>query len=136
MTLEIKHTERGFALAEFIDSNYQACSIQNSSIASQPHIWLGVDRDIDNVESVRMHLTQAEAADLIPLLRRFVVTGSISPDPEGPPEPTDWRQVASDLDRDNAKLAAEVKCLQAEIDTLRGVLKSSAGHTHNEDESS
>lgn len=75
----LQATARGFSYAEFKDSYGNLCSIQDSSNAAHAAIWLGVSDDHEgNHVNARMHLTQAEAAALIPLLRRFVETGSIS----------------------------------------------------------
>lgn len=77
--LEIKSTERGFQRGEFVDLYGSECSIQESSIATQSCLWLGVDKDFNNDRtSHRMHLTQEMAADLIPLLQHFVEHGSLS----------------------------------------------------------
>lgn len=63
-------TERGFLRAEFTDRYDAKCSIQKSSLAFEDCIWLGVNEH-------RMHLTQEQAAALIPHLRRFVKTGEL-----------------------------------------------------------
>jgi len=73
MPLELVETGRGFARAEFADRYNRACSIQESSLATENCLWLGCDEG----ESIRMHLTQAMAADLLPLLQRFVETGKL-----------------------------------------------------------
>lgn len=75
MKLELKHTQRGFSRAEFTDEYGEQCSIQDSSIATEACVWLGVDHV--NGSPARMHLTVDMAAALIPLLQRFVETGSI-----------------------------------------------------------
>jgi len=68
MRITTSFTARGFACAEFTDANGQACSLQKSSWAAEEAIWLGVG---DN----RMHLTRADAAELLPFLERFVRKG-------------------------------------------------------------
>lgn len=79
-SLKIEPTQRGFAYAEFTDRYGVKCSIQDSSLATESAIWLGVHfagvgyRDV----SSRMHLTQDMVAELLPLLKRFVRTGSIA----------------------------------------------------------
>jgi hypothetical protein len=73
-------TERGFLRGEFRDANGDAGSIQESSVATEPMLWLGQDNVTNpNGERVpcRMHLTQELAAALIPLLQRFVATGGL-----------------------------------------------------------
>ncbi len=95
MTLKIEATARGFARADFTDRYGEECSIQDSSLATEACIWLGV-QDPKPVKMVfgegwkevplpegaevfgRMHLTQQLVKDLMPLLERFVKTGSIS----------------------------------------------------------
>ena len=112
--LVVKRTERGFALAEFTDRYGNECSIQDSSLATEACIWLGIaepkvqmmardaarlglayplapERDPGRLNGwvdfplpdevsilARMHLTQAQAKALLPLLRRFIKTGSIA----------------------------------------------------------
>jgi hypothetical protein len=68
--LDLKLTERGFAIAEFTDFYGEPCSIQKSSFATKDLIWLGIGAN-------RMHLTQATVADLLLLLHRFVETGEL-----------------------------------------------------------
>ena len=76
-------TSRGFALITFKDMYEQPCSLQKSSIATEDCIWLGVHDQIDlNTKEVvgpgvRMHLTQDQVKELLPLLQKFVDTGDI-----------------------------------------------------------
>ncbi len=94
-------TLRGFSLYEFVDGNntHTECSIQKSSVATQDMIWLGCNEiglkkftpgkgweDIDLCEdneviyqaNTRMHLTQEQVKELLPLLQKFVDTGELS----------------------------------------------------------
>lgn len=104
--IPLEATQRGFTLGKFTDYYGAPCSIQKSSIATEDCIWLGVDdaqpkimaRDAINLGlptsgethgwvdyeipkevllSTRMHLTQAMAKELLPLLHRFVETGEL-----------------------------------------------------------
>jgi hypothetical protein len=70
-TITLEPTARGFMGGAFKDRYRQECSIQESSLAEEACIWLGVDK------SGRMHLTQEMAAALIPLLQQFVATGEL-----------------------------------------------------------
>ena len=70
MTLDFRPTRRGFWRAEFKDRYGFACSLQESSLATEDAIWLGADRS-------RMHLVQEQAAALWPSLKRFAETGSL-----------------------------------------------------------
>lgn len=98
-------TEIGFSLIEFTDRYGEKCEIQESSLATEAAIWLGVananprimwaDAKAAGVEtdatcgwvpypipnevllSTRMHLTQDMAAELIPILQHFVKTGQL-----------------------------------------------------------
>lgn len=96
--IKLRKSERGFPLGEFTDKYGAKCSIQDSSAMSEPCIWLGIDdpevqicvkgegwKDVPLPEgtmvSGRMHLTRKHAKKLIPLLQRFVDTGSVG-DPE------------------------------------------------------
>jgi hypothetical protein len=82
--MQIEFNNQNFAYAKFEDRYKQKCSIQKSSIATEDCIWLGVDVGIpvelggtgDEIMG-RMHLTQDMAAELIPILQRFVETGEI-----------------------------------------------------------
>lgn len=93
--MKIRHTERGFARADFTDRYGEQCSIQKSSLAFEDCLWLGVNdpkpkylvygegwKDYPLPEGVeiigsRMHLTREMAAELIPLLQHFVDTGEL-----------------------------------------------------------
>jgi hypothetical protein len=79
MPIQMKPTERGFFRGEFKDRYGEKCSIQESSIATEYCIWLGCDHETCDDKGLpcgaRMHLTQEMAADLIPLLQKFVETG-------------------------------------------------------------
>lgn len=104
MNLDFRPTLRGFWRAEFQDRYGCACSLQESSLATEDAIWLGVDRSGD-VPS-RMHLVQEQAAALWPLLKRFAETGSLRPKAVCPECGTDHSN------RDNV-----VECYTKGIDT-------------------
>ena len=70
MTLTFKKTGRGFAIATFTDTYGKKCSLQESSLATKPCVWLGVGNN-------RMHLTQEMAAELLGSLAEFVATGTL-----------------------------------------------------------
>jgi hypothetical protein len=70
--MKFRFTERRFARFDFIDRYGEECAIQDSSLASEAAIWLGVN---DN----RMHLTREQVAELVPILQRFLDTDSIVP---------------------------------------------------------
>ena len=103
--MEIKCTSRGFSYYNFDEGNGKTCSIQESSAAEQAYIWLGCDeiglkgfipngdpswRDVTDeqmqekfgfkyiIANNRMHLTQEQVKELIPILQKFVDTGSIA----------------------------------------------------------
>lgn len=98
-------TARGFAYSSFEDRYGAKCSIQKSSMAFEECIWFGVD-DADpqimcsNAErngvikqsntgwqpyeipedvllTTRMHLTQEQVKEIIPVLQHFVDTGEL-----------------------------------------------------------
>lgn len=85
--MKVTKTNRGFRLIEFNDRYKQSCSIQDSSLATESAIWLGVSNTGPNMEgpngkvsediNARMHLTMEMVEALIPVLQRFVKTGSI-----------------------------------------------------------
>ena len=98
-------TQRGFSNGEFQDYYGEGCSIQKSSLATKDAIWLGIDDakpQLMNSDakrlglpytgdtgwtpfnipkevllSTRMHLTQKEVRQLLPILQKFAETGEI-----------------------------------------------------------
>lgn len=75
-------SDRGFVRGEFKDRNGDACSIQESSLATEDCIWLGLNHEQTHHVTgepcgARMHLTKEMAADLIDILQRFVDTGNL-----------------------------------------------------------
>jgi len=91
-----RKTNRGFGIIEFTDSKNISCSIQKSSSAMEEAIWFGTDDDelvIFEDEDMgkyittklpktfmvnnRMHLTQEQVKELLPILKRFADTGDI-----------------------------------------------------------
>lgn len=89
-TLEPGTTSRGFGRREFEDMYGSTCSIQDSSLATDDAIWLGVN-DGEHFECKppyntnpdaksnggRMHLSRGHVAALLPLLQHFVRTGML-----------------------------------------------------------
>jgi hypothetical protein len=77
---------RGFGIFKFLDRYHQECSLQDSSLATEPAIWIGVDNTGQYVSGpcgnyyekvqARMHLTQAMVKTLLPHLQRFAETGN------------------------------------------------------------
>lgn len=97
MTIQLRKTERGFMRGEFVELYRAECSIQESSLADQSAIWLGVDevkpkqlvygegwKEIElppgALCSGRMHLNQAQVAALLPLLQHFAEHGELPRD--------------------------------------------------------
>lgn len=77
---------RGFGLIRFLDRYGQVCSLQDSSLATEAAIWLGVTNTGDVIEgpvtresnediNVGMHLTQSMVKQLLPYLQKFAETG-------------------------------------------------------------
>jgi hypothetical protein len=104
--LVFKRNRRGFVYAEFKDTCGAKCSIQESSSAESPKIWLGVDDPEPKILAVdaavqglpthgettgwvphkipgwvllttRMHLDRTGAKALIAVLEKFVKQGSL-----------------------------------------------------------
>lgn len=77
--LEIKNDVRGFLYAKFLDRYNAPCSIQESSLATEPALWLGCDTGTHHLGRcmARMHLTQAQVAELMPLLQYFIENGRL-----------------------------------------------------------
>jgi len=86
--LEFEHYDvHGFPGLCFRDLYGAKCSIQESSLASAPAIWLGCDEGYLVGDGppwpekrnllARMHLTQAQVKSLLPLLQHFVEHGCL-----------------------------------------------------------
>ena len=69
--------DRGFFGYEFKDLYGQKCTIQESSLATDDAIWLGVTIDFDgkHVEHGRMHLNREMAIKLMAKLAVFIEDG-------------------------------------------------------------
>jgi hypothetical protein len=98
--MEKTTTCRGFGLIEFKDRNGVECTIQESSECyKEGLIWFGAKdiglqhfkayegwKDVELVNTIqehyvannRMHLTQSQVKELLPVLKRFAKTGSLS----------------------------------------------------------
>ena len=75
--IKFRKTECGFKRADFEDLYNSQCSLQESSLATENAIWLGVHKNYQGAESTRMHLTEKQVAALLPHLKRFVETGKL-----------------------------------------------------------
>jgi hypothetical protein len=78
--LKFRKTARGFARADFKDFNGDPCSVQESSLATEDAIWLGLNEGkhaVDGVCLARMHLDREGAGRLADVLRRFSDTGKL-----------------------------------------------------------
>ena len=63
-------TENGLKIFGFEDTYKRNCSIQESSFASEPRIWFGMGKD-------PMHLDIEKVEEILPILSKFVETGSL-----------------------------------------------------------
>lgn len=87
-------TERGFGIYKFKDHYGLECSLQESSLATESAIWLGiaenkvehciadkgwvpVELPKDTLVHNRMHLTREQVKEIIPLLQKFVDDGEL-----------------------------------------------------------
>lgn len=94
--MEIKHskTYRGFGRIDFKDKYNVDCSIQESSLATDNCIWFGcneanprhlvpgqgwqpVEMPTEYYASTRMHLSQEQVLELLPILVKFAYTGTL-----------------------------------------------------------
>lgn len=99
--MDVGKTERGFRYGAFKDRNGVECSIQESSIATEAALWLGcinpnaqvfiphgnpawrpfvlpkLPEGGDYSFTTRMHLTQEQVRELLPLLQHFAETGRL-----------------------------------------------------------
>lgn len=107
MKITYKRTERGFLRVLFTDRYGEACSLQESSLASEPAIWLG----LDGPAGQRMHLTQEQVRELLPLLTRFAGTGMLDSlaDPETLLAPSDGSDDSADFERGLARAHARMR---------------------------
>ncbi|MFC5509300.1 hypothetical protein [Bosea massiliensis] len=77
-SIDMHHTERGFSKAVFKDRYGSECSLQKSSLAGEHAIWFGVDKPFPRCDGwPRMHLTQEQVGELLPILQRFAETGEL-----------------------------------------------------------
>jgi len=72
--ISFKVIGQGALWGEFQDQNGRVCSIQESSLATEPAIWLG-HSPTEPGKGHRMLLTQERARELVPILRFFARTG-------------------------------------------------------------
>ena len=74
-----ERTPRGFQRREWADLNGEACSIQESSLATECAIWLGCasGTHVDGACLARMHLSRVMVKELLPLLQHFAETGRL-----------------------------------------------------------
>lgn len=79
MKLKPEKNELGFKIANFVDLYGDKASIQESSLATDNAIWLGLNEGTHHQGEclARMHLNQEQVAALLPLLERFVKTGHL-----------------------------------------------------------
>lgn len=99
LTIKGRKTERGFKIFEFCDLNAHECSLQESSLATENAIWLGIDEPKPQIfvggqgwteiplpegtlHSGRMHLTLHQVRKILPLLQYFVEHNEL-PDESG-----------------------------------------------------
>lgn len=96
--MNISKTSRGFGIMEFLDANGETCTIQESSAYREEGlIWLGAKEvevkgmGVNGWESIdftkeygsnfvgnqRMHLSQSDVKDLLPLLTYFAEHGHL-----------------------------------------------------------
>lgn len=69
---------RGFFGYSFIDLYGYGCSIQESSLATEKSIWLGVSTSPDGKDiNERMHLNREMAKQLVIKLNKFIRTGKL-----------------------------------------------------------
>jgi len=103
--MKTEFTQRGFATIDFKDRYGSSCSIQKSSLATEDAIWFGIN-DADPqimasdarrmgiptpatvgwvpfaipeevLLSTRMHLTQDQVKELLPILQHFAEHGEL-----------------------------------------------------------
>lgn len=73
MNIIWEKTDRGWWLGTFYDLYGKQCSVQESSLATDDAIWLGVDFE----EGTRMHLNRDQAEMLARVLIEFMGSGDL-----------------------------------------------------------
>ena len=86
------NSDRGLGIIQFTDRSHNECSLQDSSLATEPAIWLGINEakgqsftpgrgwepfhiPKETVIPTRMQLTQTMVKQLLPYLQEFAKTG-------------------------------------------------------------
>lgn len=84
MTIEFERTESGFVRGTFKDRDGEECSIQESSVATEHMLWLGLDEGthVDGHCLARMHITKEIAEELVRHLNCFIYTGQLPEEPD------------------------------------------------------
>lgn len=84
--LTVVETSRGFTRVAFKDHYDRDCTLQESSLASQPAVWLGVEADQIKRDMAahpgsdlrsRMHLSEEGVVNLLPYLLKFLAEGEL-----------------------------------------------------------
>ena len=92
--MKLEKTNRGFNIVKFTDRYGEKCTLQKSSLATEDAIWFGIHNPqpkiiLPNIgwtnipqlpETLiagRMHLTQEQVKELLPIITRFAETGEI-----------------------------------------------------------
>lgn len=90
--MNVEKTKRGFQVIRFTDRYNVPCSLQISSIATEPCVWFGCDDanlqeltddgwkpvEGDFFATTRMHLSKDMVEELITYLTTFTQTGSLT----------------------------------------------------------
>jgi hypothetical protein len=109
--------DRGFMRADFKDRNGDACSIQESSLATEECIWLGLNEGTHHHVTgdclARMHLNREQAGELGRALLGFAKTGKLGESGEAAPQnlqidarvALDYMDLTSDLLQSNRQYA-------------------------------
>lgn len=83
--MRVRKTSRGFKIIKFTDLYGEKCSLQESSLATARAIWFGCDENgkphhvTGQTLSPRMHLSQKQVRELLPVLQWFAETGELPP---------------------------------------------------------
>ncbi len=83
MNMKFVFTERGFLRGNFLDAYNTPCSIQQSSIIGDGHLWLGcnegnhIKHDGETMCCARMHIDRDMARALGEKLIEFANTGEL-----------------------------------------------------------
>lgn len=109
-------TGRGFLRADFKDANGKSASIQESSVATECMLWLGIEQD-------RMHLNEQLVRELVALMSRYADHGTLLT-PEEPEAVGDLRDALAAANAHVEAQAERITYLEGHREKLEETYKA------------